>query len=269
MRRQHTRIGLVLATLWAAFACDRVDYRDAWTLQPASQDSAHALLLDFTGQLCGNCPTGHDKADTLSKLYGDHLIVIGVHCSYFAEPMKRPDSAYAFDFRTDIGNEWDDRYGAGSAGLPRGIVNGKPVLLTPSAWPTALAAALAVPPPVTLSMRYANGYAYVKAIASKAYPEDLKLSLYVLRDSMPGWQKDYRLPTTDQNIRSYYQRHVLRFRASETEAFLPSGYVGIKSGSFSVPFATADKPWRNEVVATLSNPSGEIVQVVKARAGSL
>jgi len=265
-------------------SCDQIDYRTAQELPgpidpndtTAPKDSSviltkRVLLFDFTGHTCGNCPTGHDEAKNLQAYYPGKIIVIGIHCSFFAEPLNRPDSVYAADYRTPAGNELDTYYEAGNAGLPRGVFNGiKSTISTPTAWSSKIVAELAKPALVGMSATISGGNLKIRVTQPEASTRPLLLTVYTLRDSITSWQKDYRRSGSAQNIPNYVHKHVLRARPVQVPNFVSTGFKGNKQATYAITFSDNSKPWRNHAVATLSDASsGEVFQVAEAVASPL
>src|SRR6056297_3007040 len=81
------------------------------------------LLETFNGFKCTNCPQADDIAQNLSEIFGEQLIVVGIHASpQFAAPTGTPpDEPFSTDFRTESGAIYWEEYG--NPGLPSGMVN--------------------------------------------------------------------------------------------------------------------------------------------------
>jgi thiol-disulfide isomerase/thioredoxin len=78
------------------------------------------LVEEFTGIRCVNCPGGARELENLKALYGDNLVVVGVHSGFFADPY--PESR--FDFRTPEG-EGIESYVGQVLGYPAATVDRK------------------------------------------------------------------------------------------------------------------------------------------------
>ena len=46
---------------------------------PNAQPVSNALLIEFTGFLCVNCPTAAEEARHLHEAYPDNLVVVAMH----------------------------------------------------------------------------------------------------------------------------------------------------------------------------------------------
>src|SRR5690606_24123114 len=100
------------------------------------------LLEDLTGHRCNNCPRAARLAADLKNLYGDQLILVGVHTGGFAAPLPPlGDGFYDTDFRTPAGTAYSNAFQV--MFYPAGMVNrrsysGSPVLAENS-WGSAVA----------------------------------------------------------------------------------------------------------------------------------
>src|SRR5690606_27366869 len=90
----------------------------------AIADSRKALLEDYTGHTCGNCPAAAESAHQLAEQYGDKLVLMAVHAGFFSR-LKNPD--YLTSYTTSVGNDWDGSkgFGVSAVGNPNGMVNRK------------------------------------------------------------------------------------------------------------------------------------------------
>jgi len=161
IKRSILNLFLVLPFLWMASSCDKIDPPfiepgGAGNPNTGTEVVRKILLEDFTGHTCGNCPRAAETTETLKQLYGDQLIVIGVHMGWFAIPKTSPDTAYTYDFRTVPGSEIDAQYNIDMTGLPKGMVNrvevsGSP-LMAYAGWGTAAQGFISLEPDVDISI---------------------------------------------------------------------------------------------------------------------
>ncbi|MDA3844288.1 MAG: Omp28 family outer membrane lipoprotein [Candidatus Kapabacteria bacterium] len=115
---------LALPMIMAFFAsCDEIDapYTEDGGTDPVDTTKVikKVLLDEFTGIKCVNCPKGHEITHEIMEDNPDNVVVIAVHCGYFAMPQGDKD----YDFRTADGNAWATTYGGMSASLPKGMIN--------------------------------------------------------------------------------------------------------------------------------------------------
>lgn len=174
------------------------------------------LLEDFTGHQCGNCPRAHEEAQNLLNQFPGKLIVLSEHVGYFAE--IRASGKYTYDFRTPVGNDIDQEFGASSAGLPKGMVNrmtyNNSKIHDRNVWNTLVNQAFQTPIQADIQILYKwndsreklNVAVQAKNIQTNS--PNLKLFVYLVEDSIINWQKDYS--KSPQDIPDYPHRHVLR-----------------------------------------------------------
>lgn len=76
-------IPLAAAFVGLLTACDNCDNRyETVEIKPGADTTAlqrTALLLDFTGQNCVNCPDGHAMMTTLKNQWGERFIPVSIH----------------------------------------------------------------------------------------------------------------------------------------------------------------------------------------------
>jgi hypothetical protein len=268
---------LLLAAFFAS--CDKVD--DPFVNDGgnggsnASPDAQKILLEDLTGFRCTNCPQAHDIADQLSELYGDQLIVVGIHCSFqFAFPTgATPDDPYHTDFRTPAGDEYYEFFG--NPGLPTGSINRLIIdnsrLVPYSAWAETIDPMIGntAPANVDVSINSYNSdsrtvdFEVNMSITETLEPGQYFMTAYLVEDSIFDWQLNAGV-----NVENYLHRHVLRDNVNGTWGSLAfdNGNAG-QENSLSFQY-TLDEAWKSEhceIVAYLYHgETREIVQVDKA-----
>lgn len=174
------------------------------------------LLEDFTGHQCGNCPRAHEEAQKIYNQYPGKIVILSEHVGYFAE--IRNSSKYTYDFKTDVGNEIDQEFGASSAGLPKGMINrvvfNNSRLHDRNVWNTIVNQVLQTSIQLDIQIQYKWNDTKEKlnvAVQAKniqATSPNLKMFVYLVEDSIFNWQKDYS--KNPQDIPDYLHRHVLR-----------------------------------------------------------
>jgi hypothetical protein len=89
---------------------------NAQTLVGTSPEPRRAVLEEFTGVNCVNCPDGHTRANQLAAAFPGQVVIINIHSGVFAVP-----SGGQPDFRTPFGDPIDDF--AGVSAYPSGTMN--------------------------------------------------------------------------------------------------------------------------------------------------
>lgn len=88
----------------------------AQTLVSTTPGPRNAVLEEFTGVNCPNCPDGHVRAEALFNAHPGRVVWINIHSGSFAIPQTGQ-----LDLRTPFGNSIDSM--AGVAAYPSGTMN--------------------------------------------------------------------------------------------------------------------------------------------------
>lgn len=198
------------------FSCDKIEppYRQGGNLTAERK----VLLEDYTGQRCVNCPTAARIAKDLEDVYGDNLIVLGIHTGFFAVPFP---PQFPLDLRTEAGEAWDAAFKISTAGHPKGLVNRTNkegiYYLGPGEWGAAVADAISNKADATLELEadFTAGNTKISIKANGSFLRSMEgeyfVQVCVVEDSIVGNQNNND-PTvgTTPVIENYVHRHVLR-----------------------------------------------------------
>lgn len=181
-----------------------------------------ALLEEFTGHHCNNCPAAHAVAAQLKTLYGDDLILVGLHAaanvnSSFILPQSNADGSYATDFRTTEGQTYATNFAV--TFLPSGMVNRAPynssTVLSSASWGSAIEEIVNEDAKFDVwisELQHDAGANTVSATVNVAVLEDIsgefKLTTYLTEDHIVDWQ--YNSQATPPDVPNYDHRHVFR-----------------------------------------------------------
>lgn len=181
-----------------------------------------ALLEEFTGHHCNNCPAAHAVAAQLKSLYGDDLILVSLHAaannnSSFIVPQSNPDGSYATDFRTPEGLTYATTYAV--TFLPSGMVSRRPfnssTVLSSASWGSAVEEVVnedALFDAWVSSLQHDAAANTVSATVKVAVLQDVtgefKLTTYLLEDHIIDWQ--YNSQASPPDVPDYNHRHVFR-----------------------------------------------------------
>jgi len=223
------------------------------------------LVEDYTAHKCVFCPLAANTLEEIKDKYCDHIIPIGIHVGYLAEP----DDEFQNDFRTNTGNELDNYYNI-SASLPKGLINRTKydgnILLSSNNWASFVNTLYSVKPEIdiTVESMYDEETKKVTTTISAEYlaniNSNMNVGLYVTEDSIISPQKLVGSPT----IEDYVHRHMLRKSITSAfgDNFVSSANFGDiieKEYTFSV-----ENEWNInhlELVAFISNTeTKEIIQ---------
>ncbi len=191
------------------------------------------LLEDFTGHTCNNCPSATRTALQLQDVYGEDLVIVGIHVTpNFAAPADppNPDGSYSTDFRTPEGNAYESALGISF--LPTGAVSrtrfNNSQLLAASAWGSAIGEIIGEEADLDIwfsQLTYDDANTTVTAEVKIAVMNPIasghNLTIYLTEDHVTDWQLDNQASPPD--VENYDHRHVFRTAVN---------------GTWGVPFAT-------------------------------
>lgn len=221
--RRSVPASLLAGTLLIAAGCDYVDLpkgeQAAPTPPPSEGVTRRVLLEDFTGHTCNNCPDAARIAQQLKALYGDDLVVVGVHMTEtFAAPvLPLGDGYYDTDFRTPAGNAYEQTFQV--AALPTGTVSRKPynnnIRVGRTNWASAVSQLIGTAADMDVwfdSFTYNEAThhvdATVKVACLNAITGDHSLTVYLTEDHVIDWQTDNT--ANPPEVPNYDHRDVLR-----------------------------------------------------------
>lgn len=274
-------IALLLFTAGILIACDRIEGPylipsevEEVTVEFPELDKSNVfrklLIEEFTGHHCPNCPDGHQELDRLHTIFGDTLVMVGIHAGALAAP-QATDPVFSYDFRTEVGNELRTFFNID--GIPVAIINRHPNIVSPARWQSKLEAESRTPvAAIQLINQYGTSQTDVLKVNAKVtmladYPNALRLSLYIIEDNIIKPQLD-----GTETIPDYVHNHVLRASLNGTFGdLLTSDGILQKDGAYtygrSITFAGHDwNPDNCSVVAILHDKAnGEVLQVEQVR----
>lgn len=182
-----------------------------------------ALVEDYTGHKCGNCPAAAQQLTTLEGTYPNKIVPVAVHAGFFANVA----GTYTTNFKTVDGDAYDTQFGNSGAGNPNGLVNrvgyGSGSFIKQwSSWGAEVASQIAIPAKFQIKIK--NSFnaisstlttsVTVKALASNT--GTYKLVVLLTEDSIIKEQLDYSLPSGSQFVPNYRFNHVLRGAINST-----------------------------------------------------
>jgi hypothetical protein len=239
-----------------AIGCDKVtdpfETSDGPT-PPTEGVTQKVLLEDMTGYRCTNCPAAAAVANQLSGIYGENLIVVGIHCtSQFAAPTgATPDDPYYNDYRTEAGETYVTAFNL--LGLPNGLVNrtefNGQTVVNFGDWAEAIEVQLEQSAKAEIKFEntvYNTSTRTVTFDVNMEVLEDMDagqyfMTLYLTEDSIYDWQYNNGV-----DVENYLHRHVLRDNINGTWGVLAftSGASG-QTNTLSYQY-TLDEDWNEE-----------------------
>ncbi len=232
------------------------------------------LLEDFTGWACVNCPRASEEIHKLQESFGGHVVAVGVHSGFFADP----NLGGGPDFRTDVGLELGGD-GVSSNGFfnisdqPMGVINMRnkdgDFHISDADWSKEIYDILMVNKFADIDIDINLNYDDVSreldiSIDSKVLNDlnsKLKLVVFIIENNIIGKQKD-----GSETNPNYNHMHVLRAGVNgtwgdeiSTEKPVPSNTVFTNDFSY-----TLDGEWDSsncEVIAFIyDSESLEVIQ---------
>ncbi|MDR0763367.1 MAG: Omp28 family outer membrane lipoprotein [Bacteroidales bacterium] len=257
-------------------ACDRIpaDQRETPSEELPAWQGQYVLLEDFTGVRCVNCPAAAEQIEILKTVFGDKLIVVGLHPEITAlnRPLNpSPDTnGNNPDLRNAQAEEFRSYYNIES--LPTGIVMQKNNLLGKDEFYSQIVQYYARKAIANLNVSTSlttdstvNITANITFIDNYSGTGNTHLSLMIIEDSIIVAQI-----TPEGTDRNYRQNHVLRGMATPVWGDQITGSTAAKNSTFNHSNSiTLNKEWRRNylyIVAILfDNETKEVIQVSQTK----
>ncbi|MBL7946026.1 MAG: Omp28-related outer membrane protein [Flavobacteriales bacterium] len=181
------------------------------------------LLEDITGHRCNNCPRAARIAQALKDdLYGENLILVGVHAGGFAPPYAPiGDGFYDSDHRTPDGISYQQAFSVSF--FPAGLISRRSFassdIVSEGSWGAAVSEIIGQPSAFDLSIDtiIIEGGS-VSATIDLSFVEDVEgdhnLVVYLVEDHVVDWQLDSE--ATPPDVENYDHRHMLRANLNGT-----------------------------------------------------
>lgn len=228
-----------------------------------------ALIEEYTGIHCPNCPDGHKMAAMLSTLHPDQVYPVAIHAGYYAQPGRDEP-----DFRTQVGEALNDYFEVSF--YPAGIVNRRSykeqTVLGRSYWGSACRQSIRETSPVNLwSSASYDPATRLLTVEVEGYltsgMEDPRLNLYLLQSEILGPQSGGLLGN------DYPHRHALRARLTDNDLgdaveVKTQGEYFSRSFEYTLPeeiTGVATDPVNMELVAFVTEGEGEVCAVSECR----
>lgn len=213
---------VVMAGTAMLTGCD-IEPKDRFVELPAIKIERTALLMDFTGQRCVNCPAAHEVMEELKRQYGEALITVSIHGGGLAISTDRTDfSRNSIGLMIQEGNEMNDAFGINQ--WPMGVVdriNANGAAINSGLWATAVRDALEKPTDVSITAEAEivdnNKIRVITTSRDNADSQrDLALQVWVVEDLIQARQE-----TPDGRVPDYTHNNVLRYVSYPVKSGLP------------------------------------------------
>jgi hypothetical protein len=258
-------------------SCDKIEapYKTTGNIITEPEVTTRKVLLeDYTGHTCVNCPAAAKLASDLKALYGDRLIILGVHAGHFAAPSSPP---FDLDMRSEVGNAWNNHFNI--QGYPSGLINrmspGGQYIQSVGNWSTRVSAIIDDPSVADLriSTTYDESTRRLQLSIQSTFKADVggspKLQVVLTESNIVAAQLNNNPNMGDTPvIHDFVHKHVLRTAVNGIwgENLMPAGGVLAIGNTYEHNYSiTLNPSWVDEnmsVVAFIYNESNyEIYQV--------
>lgn len=250
----HLVLGLLVGTL---SGCDHIDDPTPPSTGNNGNDTPEqvvrkVLLEDITGHRCNNCPRAARIAQSLKEdLFGDNLILVGVHAGGFASPYAPiGDGFYDSDHRTTAGTAYQQAYSVNffPAGLVSRRVFQNSIVVSEGSWGSAVAEIAGLPSPFDL--RILNSTVQGSQISAEVrvrFVDDVqgdhRIVVYLVEDHVVDWQLDSE--ATPPDVENYDHRHMLRANLNGTwgDALITGSAMAGDSVTLTTPNFSLNPAW--------------------------
>lgn len=257
----------ILPFFFILFACDKIEEGDRILDAEEVNTVRPALLEDFTGQNCTNCPRATKRAVNIQKALGENMVIVGIHAGSFATAT----------FKTAAGDAYQKKFYPSNYAYPAGMVDrtkfeGELVSVNDSKWGTYVWERVQKTDMALFDMSMTCDYnapdkSFIVNCSVKALTvaPEVKLQLWITESHIIGLQKDGEVI-----VRDYEHNHVLRDAVNGIWGESINLNVGFETTYTSKPYSLAEKNWKPEnmhVVAFIYSDNngepGEVLHVIE------
>lgn len=241
----------------------------AWNVSTAPSAKS-ALIEEFTGFHCQNCPDGHRTAARLQAMHPDDVFVVAIHAGGFATPRGSEP-----DYRTALGETLNDHFGVDF--YPAGVISRTPnaegaTVQGRNTWGPSARYVLQESSPVNLwSSSTYDAQSRTLTLTVEGYltgqVTDLRLNAWLLQSEILGPQ------TGGQLGNEYPHRHMLRARLNEgdmgeTVADAAQGQYFTRSYTYTLPAdinGIAVNPANIQLLTFATEGEGPVLKATECR----
>lgn len=259
MKKTYFKYFCSVLLLMAMVSCQVIPETDRYIPMGEKLHMSRALLIEFTGFKCMNCPNAAVEAHNLLEQYGDSLVVVAIHPSQNGF-CKTSNPLY--DFSCAGGDSLYSIFGGASATpFPTGVINMQGGFTDYTSWSATIESALCQPQMVYIQLDDAHGndrqIGVTYTLISHVPYADLRLLFMVVQDNIIGPQ---RMPDGSDN-EEYVHNHMLR------KVIVINDVQETGHASWRVPETINDRPVEyancSVVMAAQDAHTGRVYDVVK------
>ena len=227
------------------------------------------LVEDLTGVRCPNCPSANARLEAIQSIYGDNLVIVGIHGDLLTRPL--PESSQ--DFRNPAASAIEASY-APLIGKPSAVINRKvhpefSLITNPlqDQWQPIIERELQLPQEFVIEADIINeneGYTiYIGVVPLIDYNTSIFIHIMIIENGIIDAQED-----VDRIVYDYTHDHVLRDLITPLEGSIIGQEFSdqeVVNASYFLPEEMIDDLWIKdglELVIFISNEMGEVLEVI-------
>lgn len=227
----------------------------------------HVVVEDLTGVRCPNCPSANARLEAIKSIYGDNIIIIGLHGSLLTKPL----SESKYDLRSDASVFLESAYSP-LIGKPSAVINRKvhpefSQIANPlqDQWQTIIERELQLEQVMAIQADVIatdiNYQANIGFLPLLDYNQELFLHLLLIENNIVDAQED-----VDRVIPDYVHNHVLRDMVTPEDGIsMGNSFTAqqLVNKSIDISLASIKEQWsieNIEVVLIISNIQNEIIE---------
>lgn len=189
----------------AMASCETIPEKDRYIEIPKAEVKRKVLLEDFTGQVCKNCPLGHDVIKSLTNQYWSDVIPVAIH----AGPLSWSETMTgAVGLAIPEGNELAKK--AGVTSYPSGRIDRVGGVAQYENWSNLVKNEISKPSPILINLRGEMDLKNqtIKIVSGVASSDggNYRLNVWITESGVVAPQI---LPSGEFNM-EYIHSHVLR-----------------------------------------------------------
>lgn len=238
-----------------ACGCDNIKEDDRFIEVDKVDAKRTVLLEEFTGQLCTNCPAGHEIVRQLKAKYGESFIPVSIHASNLSIAETTEGGGLAIPEGEQLFTA------AGRPSLPSGVVDRVSGVQDRSNWDTWIYNELQKEAPAVITVEPVIVGDQLKIDLSILPTEtlDATLHVWILESGIVTYQYNDGKHVTD-----YTHNHVLRAVVGSVDGTKLSLQKGIyKQSSLDIALKARWNRANLSVVAFIANSTG-VLQAAEA-----
>jgi len=226
------KILIFFLPIFMFFACDEIppDVGMGTTDPPPGDVVQKALIEEFTGVRCVNCPAGSEAIEQLLSIHGERLIAVSIHAGLFANPFDESKYDFKIDDGVSLLSFLGQPLGFPTAVVGRKIFDGETEMqIAKGKWAGFIDQELAKEPIVSLELSgdvdESRSLTATVDVTFLDLPssDETKITLMLTESNIKDYQE-----TPEGKMSDYSHKHVLRAIITPFAGELIDHNVGVK-----------------------------------------